>query len=250
MTSMKQKLEPAATRVRRSVAAPIRGRASRPNGARSATAEFILDAAHHVLVKHGYVGFTTRRVAEAAGITPGNLSYHFLSKRELLRAVITRLVAEYSERIEAFLLAPGIPVGQELESLVRWLLTDAIDEATQRTFKELWAMALHDVVVRRAVDNFYDVVMEGIVQLLMRSRPKADVVAIRELVQVLAIMSEGTGVLYGLRQQRVVPHERILQIVTPLLAVIAPDLQITAAASSPRSQPSVMRGPKPPTRSN
>ena len=172
-----------------------------------------------------------RRVAEVAGITPGNLTYHFPSKRELLRAVIARLVADYAQRFEVFLLAPGIPHGKELESLVRWLLTDSIAETSQRIFKELWAMSLHDVTVRRAVDDFYDEVMGGIVQLLQRSHPKANIVAIRELVQVLAIISEGTGVLYGQRQERAVSHERILQLVTPMLANIAPELHIEVGAS-------------------
>src|SRR5215469_12715522 len=72
-------------------------------GERSATTARILDSAEAVLMRHGYAGFTTRRVAEAAAIAPGNLSYHFPSKLELLRALIERLVRRYSERLVAAL---------------------------------------------------------------------------------------------------------------------------------------------------
>ena len=38
-------------------------------------------------MERGYAGFTTRLVAEAAGISPGNLSYHLPNKSELLSSV-------------------------------------------------------------------------------------------------------------------------------------------------------------------
>ena len=41
-----------------------------------------------MLVTHGYAAFTSRRVAEAAGMAVGNLTYYFPSKRELLRVLI------------------------------------------------------------------------------------------------------------------------------------------------------------------
>jgi hypothetical protein len=54
-----------------------------------ATVDPILDGARWVRVRYGYAGFTTRRVAESASIAPGNLSYHFPSKRELVRVGVT-----------------------------------------------------------------------------------------------------------------------------------------------------------------
>jgi AcrR family transcriptional regulator len=202
-----------------------------------ATVDRILGGARDVLVKHGYAGFTIRRVAEAASIMPGNISYHFANKRELLRALISRLVADYSSQFETFLSDPGIPLGQEVASLVHWLLTDAVAEETVHTFRELWTIALRDAVVRRAVDDFYDDVMNGVAQLLLRSRPKADAGAVREFVQVLASMSEGTNVLYGTRMSRAVPHERFIEIATELLRTLAPELQLDTSPSGEGPQP-------------
>ena len=196
----------------------------------------ILLAARGVLIKHGHAGFTTRRVAEAAAISPGNLSYHFPTKRELLQALITRLIADYSAQFEAFLANAEIPAGQELQHLVRWLLTDAVTKEGVRTFRELWAMSLHDKVICRAVDDLYDELMGHVVTLLRRSYPDVDANTVREVVQCLALLSEGSIVLYGMRRQRAVSFERIIELAILLLERIAPDLQNPAASRPRRSR--------------
>ena len=48
--------------------------------------------------------------------------------------------------------------------------------------------------------------------MLLRCYPKADIVSIRELVEILAIMSEGTLVLYRTRKERAVKIERVIEI--------------------------------------
>ncbi len=110
------------------------------------------------------------------------------------------LIADYSSRIVTFLANTDTSQGLELENIVHWLLMDSITEETVLVSRELWAMSLHDEVIERAVDDFYDALMENIVQMLLRRYPKADKVSIRELVQILAIMSEGAVVLYGTRK--------------------------------------------------
>jgi AcrR family transcriptional regulator len=188
------------------------------------TIRLILNSALQVLCEHGHAGFTTRRVAAVAAISPGNLSYHFPSKHELLQAVINMLIADYSNRIEVFLTDVDIPQGQELQGIVDWLFTDSVNEKTVVVARELWAMSLRDEVIQRAVDDFYDDLMENIVQMLIRCYPKADIGQIRELVQILALMSEGTIVLYGSRKERAVKIERVIELATPLLKSISPHI--------------------------
>jgi AcrR family transcriptional regulator len=188
------------------------------------TVQLILNSALHVLCKYGHAGFTMRRVAAAASISVGNLTYHFPNKHELLQAVISTLVADYSNRIEAFLTNTDIPKGLELESIVRWLFMDSVTEEAVHVARELWAMSLYDEVIQRAVDDFYDDLMENIVQMLLRRYPKADIGPIRELVQILAIMSEGTIVLYGTRKERAVKIKRVIELATPLLKSISPHI--------------------------
>ena len=195
----------------------------------SATVERIIESAHRVLLQVGHAALTTRRVAEAAGMTHGNLNYHFPSKRDLLRALIGHLLKSYAQRFEAFLSDPNYPLGQDLDRLVRWLCTDSIAPDTVRTFRELWALSLQDAEICHAVDDFYDEAIAGVSKILRDARPQADPSAIDLLLHLFAMVSEGGTVLYGTRRERIVPHERILDLIPVLIGVIAPDLQPSVA---------------------
>jgi AcrR family transcriptional regulator len=208
----------------------------RSNDENDPTVERILESARAVLVTHGYAAFTSRRVAEAAGMAVGNLTYHFPTKRELLRALIARLLKSYAQRFETFLADSKRNSALDLEMLVRWVWTDAIGVDTTRTFRELWALALHDVVIRRAIDDFYDEAMSGVVQLLKHARPHADLQTIQLLVQLIAMVSEGGSVLYGTGRERAVPHASILELVPRLIDLVAPELR-TAANTSGKEGP-------------
>ncbi len=207
----------------------------------SATAARIIECARQVLLQHGHAAFTTRRVAEAAGMTHGHLNYHFPSKRDLLRALIAHLLKFFSQRFEAFLMDPNYPLGEDVERLARSLWSDSISYETVRTFRELWALSVHDPVICRAVDDFYDGAIAGVSQILRDRRPKVDPAAIDLLVQLLGLISEGGTVIYGTRRERAVPHERILDVVPILIRVFAPDLllptdEIDGAASQAASE--------------
>ena len=208
----------------------------RSNNESDPTVERILESARAVLVTHGYAAFTSRRVAEAAGMAVGNLTYHFPTKRELLRALIARLLKFYAQRFETFLADSKRDSALDLEMLVRWVWTDAIGVDTTRTFRELWALAPHDVVIRRAIDDFYDEAIGGVVQLLKQAQPRADVQKIRLLVQLLAMVSEDGSVLYGTGRERAVPHASILELVPRLIDLVAPELR-TAANTSGKDGP-------------
>jgi AcrR family transcriptional regulator len=54
----------------------------------------LLDATIECLVKYGYAGTTTPRVAEMAGVTRGAQVHHFGSKNELVLAALKHLAAK------------------------------------------------------------------------------------------------------------------------------------------------------------
>lgn len=69
-----------------------------PKQARSIeTVHAILDAGVKVLVEDGAVGFTTNRVAEVAGISPGSLYQYFANGEMILTAMIERGVLDAEE---------------------------------------------------------------------------------------------------------------------------------------------------------
>ena len=92
------------------------------------------------------------------------------------------------------------------------------------------------MVIRRAIDDFYDEAIGGVVQLLKQAQPRSDVQKIRLLVQLLAMVSEGGSVLYGTGRERAVPHASILELVPRLIDLVAPELR-TAANTSGKDGP-------------
>lgn len=55
------------------------------------TKELILDTALKLFNEQGTAAVSTNHIAEAAGISPGNLYYHYGNKEEIIRALFERL---------------------------------------------------------------------------------------------------------------------------------------------------------------
>jgi hypothetical protein len=94
-------------------------------------------------------------------------------------------------------------------------------------------MALHDKVVRAAIDDFYDDLMDKVATTLKTAYPTASPRAVDDLVQFIALISEGSTVLYGTRQSRITPQKRMIDLTVRLISVIAPEL----AQSAPQTMP-------------
>lgn len=65
------------------------------------TVEAIVEAAAHILIKHGYDAFTTNRVAERAGVSIGSLYQYFPNKDALLSELMRRHLVDIEQSVEA-----------------------------------------------------------------------------------------------------------------------------------------------------
>ena len=59
--------------------------------------EKILDTALRLFNKHGTGEVSTNHIAEACGISPGNLYYHFRNKQEIIRELFQRMYALWDQ---------------------------------------------------------------------------------------------------------------------------------------------------------
>jgi len=59
--------------------------------------EQIIDTAIELFNEAGTGAVSTNHIAEALGISPGNLYYHFRNKEEIIRAIFARMGAAWSE---------------------------------------------------------------------------------------------------------------------------------------------------------
>ena len=81
------------------------------------TRENILDAALTLFNEQGTGPVSTNHIAEAAGISPGNLYYHFHNKDEIIRGLFERLFAANDAAFD--LPTDKQPTLNDLQSLVK-----------------------------------------------------------------------------------------------------------------------------------
>lgn len=82
------------------------------------TVEVVLEGAARVLRDHGYAGATTKRIAEAAGVSVGTLYEYFANKDEVFDAVIRRELDALVAAIRQQELSPNTPVDETISQLI------------------------------------------------------------------------------------------------------------------------------------
>ena len=81
------------------------------------TREKILDTALTLFNNEGTAAVSTNHIAEAAGISPGNLYYHFKNKEEIIRELFERLFAANDAAFK--LNTDELPTLTDLQTMVK-----------------------------------------------------------------------------------------------------------------------------------
>ena len=195
--------------------------------------ERIFGAARKLFAHHGYLGTTTRKICDRAGVPLGSLHYHFESKEALYVAVLESVLREEAEigrEIEEEITGEGAPASAEkrLELLVhRWVdfLFDHTDVAR---------IALHRVVEEGVKDFPVDTPLplpagRAVENLMARALGvprtpgvRAQILAAHDIVAAFV-----GGAAHHARALGIAPHTSTYrQIVTrTLLALYAPLVQ-------------------------
>jgi AcrR family transcriptional regulator len=188
----------------------------------------MLNAAERVLIRDGYHGFSTRRVATECGVSVGHLTYYFPTKTELLRAMISDVMARYTERLRQDLATTQPRSSADVAELIVWLLRDTVTQETSGLFRELWVMAKHDAVVAREVIRFYEGLMEAFVELITPLYPLIERKRLQQTAHLIATLTEGSTVIFADPGERTVSFEEMIPLATgvvmSLLAVPAADI--------------------------
>lgn len=125
------------------------------------TEERILAAAVEVLREVGHGGFSVQKVARAAGVYQGNVTYYWPRRRDLERALAVRVVEDYRRTLGPLPVAPDSPAEERALALVRMLAADAVSPARVRLLPELWSMANSDPEIANVVTEAYAVMEDG-----------------------------------------------------------------------------------------
>lgn len=106
----------------------------------------ILSAARRVLAEEGSDRFTTRRVAELAGVSHGMCHYHFKDKRDLILALLVHARRDWVEPLEELVDGPG-SAESRMRAVISWMAEpQTID--VMRVHQTLFVFALQDESVR------------------------------------------------------------------------------------------------------
>jgi AcrR family transcriptional regulator len=201
----------------------------------------MLDAAEQVLIRDGYHAFSTRRVAAECGVSLGHLTYDFPAKDELLRAMISAVMARYGERMRMDSAAAETRTREDLRTLLDWLLRDTVTKETSGLFRELWVLAKHDAVAARAVLQFYESLIESFVQTAAQVYPSIEAQRLRQIGHVIGMLTEGGTVLFAGPGERSVDFEEVrpmaIQMVMQLLEPVRAEANpVRTAARAARSR--------------
>jgi AcrR family transcriptional regulator len=157
----------------------------------------ILNAARLIFLNEGYAGLSMRRVADAAGISLGNLSYYFSSKANLFESVIEDVLAGYNRRWEEISSQFGENPAAQLDMYLDFLFADCRREETQQFFYQFWAVSTHDDFVSTTRERIYEGFHAQLLSFCKAVNPDLNRNSLRQRVYLLVAMIEGLHVVFG-----------------------------------------------------
>lgn len=138
---------------------------------RRTSVERILEAARECLGESGFAAFSTRSVAERAGVPLSQIHYHFRSKQQLLLRVLAEENQELVGRQRALFEGPG-SFAEKWDRACDYLETD-LGSGYVRRLHELYGQAFADPVIALQLRAMISGWLAAIADLVRRSlRPE------------------------------------------------------------------------------
>ena len=117
--------------------------------------EHLLNCAMTILKESGDQGLTMRKVAEKADMRLSNVQYYFKTKELLLGALLEGFLLEYAESMQLLSISGQHDSEKKLSLLALHILNDIESSDCAVVFKEIWAIAERNSLVKEAVDEYY-----------------------------------------------------------------------------------------------
>ncbi len=160
------------------------------------TVRRIIASAHTVFVIEGHAGLSLRKVADEADIAVGNLTYHFATKSELLRAALAERLAHYIDgHLAEFERERDEPADMLLD-VVAYYARNA--RVSHRFFYQMWGYAGSSEAARDYVRSLYRPIGRLIFQLVRAANPELEYPAVRRAVLQIFSLEEGYKLFTGL----------------------------------------------------
>jgi AcrR family transcriptional regulator len=165
-----------------------------------ASKQAVLEAAHHLILQHGYAGLSMRELARASGLAKGTIYHHFQDKRDIYLHVLERDIQIVCQHVAAAA-ASSDHWREQLRAIVRAYFQ------LQRERCFLILVSLREAVgmeqqLCQLVRRYRKELLKPIAQVLERGMAQGEVRSIHMEMAVLSLV----GILHSF-----VLHHMILQ---------------------------------------
>ena len=169
----------------------------------SLTQKSIIDAASRILIEDGYNGFTLRKVAEAAGISIGNLNYHYPTKIALIDALLDHITNRIIEGFSEVAERAGDSPEKRFRAVLEYWIDDLQTVETTVFFPEIWALANHHDFAKDTASRSYHHARDILQSLVSDLNPGLASDRVDLIAKLICASLEGLTVFVG--------HEKMWQ---------------------------------------
>jgi AcrR family transcriptional regulator len=153
--------------------------------------QFILKQTEALLVREGGAGLSMRKVADACGMSLGNLQYHYATREALLEALLASFIANYVTLVRDRSFQPTGDLQKDLSAILSSGLELLDKTEASRIFKELWAAAQQSDSLAAEMTAYYRELARFYAQTLRSLDQTAGDDKINRAVSVLMPLFEG-----------------------------------------------------------
>lgn len=161
------------------------------------TAASILHQARDMAIRDGLAGLSMRGLAKALDMSPGNLSYYYASRTDLIGDLVTFVITPYLQEFERLRSTGADDPETQLRDVLGFVYDDLSSRETTLFFPDLWALSLRDKTIEAQMEGMYSTYRSVLADIIVEMRPELDATTIADLALILSATLEGFTVFTG-----------------------------------------------------
>ena len=161
------------------------------------TAQRILDEARRLFMEDGHGKLTMRRIAKAAGMSPGNLSYYYPTRADLLADLLQYVIDGYIRQLQTLRDEASDDADEQFRAVLGFVFNDLATRETTLFFPELWVLANRDDWIAQQMEKMYAQYRAILVDVIGLINPTLDETRRSDLALMISASIEGHTVFVG-----------------------------------------------------
>ena len=172
----------------------------------------IITAAKDVFISQGYAALSIRKVATKAGISVGNLTYHFPSKQSLIESMFDSILEDYLLEFDHQLTDNELSPQDKLYGVIEYIFTDLANPKTTVLFPELWALANHEQYATFIIEQIYTKARSVFISLIPQINSSLTEQQIQDIALFMSASIEGHTMFVGANKQFSKSIKRLIKL--------------------------------------